>query len=725
MTSRNSFSVSIRENQKRRIWAWAVSILLQIATYPGIMIIYLSRINARFNGNYDDSKYKELLRGAATDAVGFQPLATIPILVLGIILAIQGFSYLYDRKKVDMYHSVPVSMKNRFFVVYCNGIFIYLAPAILCNILAWLIAAAQGAFSLEGLAECGMAFVGNFLYFLVVYHTTILAVMLTGNVIITACAAGVLLSVDWWIMVIGSDLKDRFYEHADTYFFNDGINAKFCVVIDYLGKINELKRTVGIGKMFSSAAVVYAKWIALAMIPFVLAYFCYIKRPAEAAGNAIAFRPVKPFVKIIVSVIVGLVAYILIEEVTYENKPIAVICMIVGTVLCCALMEVIYDFDVRSAFKHLVSSGIAAVIVLVIFCIHQFDLFGYDAYIPDADKVESAAISMGSYSRYFEWPEEDEYTDSIYDATYLEDNMFITDVDAVCELARRSYEAVETEDMKELRDVNVLYRLKSGKTVSRHFTVDVGAPENEELLNRLIGSDEYKEGYYQIYQDDLPFDKYRKLMVISYHNGVTEWGISASCAEDVREAWIKDMEQFDFSLARNNRVCGYIKFGVTSSYTAWDLPVYESFTNTFALLEEQNIYYPLELRAEDIQSLEIVNYHYDEREDYDAMLRSNDPAVLMAIGSGEYDEPYVVTASFDDPEEIEQILAGIYPMELKDKASYWNNRDMTDRNYEITISFNADTDYHHPLGRGYYDFYFLAGEVPEFVVERTASTPVE
>ncbi|MDE5598786.1 MAG: hypothetical protein K2J04_13280, partial [Lachnospiraceae bacterium] len=402
----------------------------------------------------------------------------------------------------------------------------------------------------------------------------------------------------------------------------------------------------------------------------------------------IAFRPVKPVVKIIVSVIVGLIAYSLIEEVTYDNKTIAFLCMIVGTVLCCALMEVIYDFDIRSTFKHLVSSGVAAVIVIVVFCIHQFDMFGYDAYIPDADKVESAAIDLGPHGRYFEWPDEEEATLSIYDAEYLEDHMFITDVDAVCELVRRSYEAVETEDMKDLRDVRVLYRLKSGKTASRHFTVDVSDPANEELLNRLIGSNEYKEGYYQIYQDDLPFDKYRKLTEISYHNGVTEWGISSSYAEDVREAWIKDMEQFDFSLARNNRICGYIKFGITSSYTAWDLPVYESFANTIALLKEQNVYDPLELRAEDIQSLEIVNYHYDEREAYDAMLRTSDAATILALGSGEYDEPYIVTASFDDPEEIEQILAGIYPMELNDKK-YWNKYDMTDRNYEITISFNA------------------------------------
>ncbi|MDE5597525.1 MAG: hypothetical protein K2J04_06795, partial [Lachnospiraceae bacterium] len=133
MTSKNSFLVSIRENQKRRIWAWAVSILIQIATYPGIMIIYLSRINARFNEGYTADAYKEVLRAAAADAVGFKPHAVIPILILGVILAMQGFSYLHDRKKVDMYHSVPVSMKKRFLVVYSNGIFIYLLPAIVCN----------------------------------------------------------------------------------------------------------------------------------------------------------------------------------------------------------------------------------------------------------------------------------------------------------------------------------------------------------------------------------------------------------------------------------------------------------------------------------------------------------------------------------------------------------------------------------------------------------------
>ena len=51
---------------------------------------------------------------ATQDALGFQD-NMFPILAgLAVIIGMQGFSYLYDRKKVDLYHSVPVDkMLNR------------------------------------------------------------------------------------------------------------------------------------------------------------------------------------------------------------------------------------------------------------------------------------------------------------------------------------------------------------------------------------------------------------------------------------------------------------------------------------------------------------------------------------------------------------------------------------------------------------------------------------
>ena len=44
MTSRNSFWASSKENHKRRIWVWIVAFLGQVASYVGVLTVYLSRI---------------------------------------------------------------------------------------------------------------------------------------------------------------------------------------------------------------------------------------------------------------------------------------------------------------------------------------------------------------------------------------------------------------------------------------------------------------------------------------------------------------------------------------------------------------------------------------------------------------------------------------------------------------------------------------------------------
>ncbi len=95
------------------------------------------------------------------DALGFQPMCMLPVAILAILIAVQGFSYLYDRKKVDMYHSVPVSAKRRFAVIYLNGFLMYIIPALFGICIGILMAAAQGSLTIRCLAECGLAFILN------------------------------------------------------------------------------------------------------------------------------------------------------------------------------------------------------------------------------------------------------------------------------------------------------------------------------------------------------------------------------------------------------------------------------------------------------------------------------------------------------------------------------------------------------------------------------------
>ncbi|MCM1264304.1 MAG: hypothetical protein NC313_16460, partial [Butyrivibrio sp.] len=103
MTSKSSFLVNARENHKRRIWVWIVSMLTELALYPGIMTVYLTRIRTRYESGAITTAQglKAALCNAAADALGFKNQAVWAIIFLAAIIGAQGFSYLYSRKKVD------------------------------------------------------------------------------------------------------------------------------------------------------------------------------------------------------------------------------------------------------------------------------------------------------------------------------------------------------------------------------------------------------------------------------------------------------------------------------------------------------------------------------------------------------------------------------------------------------------------------------------------------
>ncbi len=167
MTSRNSFWASCKENHRRRIWVWIVACLMQAVSYVGVLTVYLSRIRMwNAEGSYKKPEnFQAALYLATQDALGFQDNLGIVIVVLAAMIGMQGFSYLYDRKKVDMYHSVPVDKNRRFLTLYANGIMIYLAATLLNLFISVIMAMVQHAVNGGVMAVVGLGFVWNSLCF--------------------------------------------------------------------------------------------------------------------------------------------------------------------------------------------------------------------------------------------------------------------------------------------------------------------------------------------------------------------------------------------------------------------------------------------------------------------------------------------------------------------------------------------------------------------------------
>lgn len=725
MTSKSLFWVRSKENHKRRGWVWIISLLIQLAVYPGIMVLYLTRIRTNnMRGLYSAEIFRDKMFDAAADALGFKSQAPWAVMILAVIIGIQGFSYLYSRKKVDMYYSTPVSAKSRFTVVYINGIIIYIVSYLLSIILAVGFAVINGAMNGRAFAECALAFLLNILFFLVIYNAAILAVMLTGNIIITGGVTVFLLGIGFAAEIFLGDMKENFFRTADSFFTTgDGMfsrtGIKFCVLTDYFNDVYFWKTESSLSVIIKSIVPLYFKWLVFAVVFGILAYLFYRKRPAEAAGKAIAFPVIKPVIKSATAVTAGIAICNLIYSAVFRygtNTELSVgnIFLICGSavlvvLLCCGAMEAVYEFDVRAAIKHITSTCVSVVIVIAIFCIYYFDIFGYDRYIPKPEQVESAAVFFFYEQNYRYIEGQDgavEYSKYISEPEYLEDNMFLTDSDAICALIQRSGEMCgNTDSMADERNISILFRLKSGKQISRRYTIDFADPANEEILNKIVGTKEFREGYYQIFKAEDIIQKYN--WKTSYSNGMIDTEIRVD-TQKLREAWMKDMEQFDFSLARNSRQCGYLSFALSPMDNIWYLPVYNGFENTIACLEDEEFDVTSYVQAEDIASITVIKWDRDS---------TNQDSSVDGPGAVTYDtagQPVRMMKIYDEPQEIAEIIKTIYPEDMRG-GQRWNDNNGFEADYDVMISLKADTEYRYDYER--YGYRFIKGQVPDFVEE--------
>ena len=713
MTSKNSFWVSIKQNQKRRIWVWISAFLIQMITYLGTLTVYISRINQwNKDGAYvTQSAYKQALYEATRDALSFNTFQWAVVAFLATMIGMQGFSYLYDRRKVDLYHSVPVSRKSRFWIVYAGGVGIYLITTLLPLVLGVAMATAMGAADGTAIAATALAFLLNFLFFMVLYHVMILSVMLTGNWFVTILVYLFINVYEIGIYTLLENFKSSFFRTASSFY--GAQNAKLSAVFDYVDNLYQFKYASGELTEITKKVLPYCgKWLVLAAVVLAAGYFLYSKRASEMAGKAIAYRKIQPVIKIAVAVPVASMVGMFVYQASYNSRPLMAVSMVVSGLLCCGILEILFAFELRSAIKHLVSTSVAFIGILAVFFIFDQDLLGYDKYVPRADQVESIALQIDcEYNDFYK--ETDYGLEYVGVYEYQKENMKITDVEPVLALAERSLQEEDWDNMKEGHYVNVLYRMKSGREIGRCFNVDFENPVNEGYLNQIVGSKAFKEGNYETMTQDKIYDK---VSTITYSNGVTKMAVPAGDVQKIRQLWNEDMMKADYTMLREHYPCGTLVLAFNASYITVNLPVYDTFTNILSYLKQEGAYYPIQLNAKDIESITITNYHNEVYEVQEAA--DEEEAKAAEVIDGAYYEDVSVQAEFRDEQEIAEILKNIYPAYSMNTA--WNGYEAFDDNYDINIIFKPDTTYPYQRDSYYFSYMFFSGRVPDFVVRATA-----
>lgn len=491
MTSKISFFKLVRSEMRRMGWLTAVQLVIFGLLIPFRVILVMSQAISKLHLT-DAVNRTEIFYGN----VGFNLTEnTIMILGAGILCALCGFYYIHSAARLDFYHSLSVKREKLFAVKYVSSVLTFVTAYLSSQLLAILLGGFFGALSPGIVLEIAVASLQGILYFLCSYSGALLAMMLTGNMLTAVLAVGVLGLYFPMLRLIELICRRTFLETSLD-------NWSWFSRAELIGQTSPwafcLVQKAGLRGGLSGnwpSMVGFVQVLGIVAVLTTVSLVLYRIRKTEAAGNALSFQKTEGIIKLLltipVSIVAACVAYQLQDSVVWE----AVFILLFGT-LGCVIMEVIYRKDIRRALKHKMHILITVAVASVLFFGVRFDVFGYNTYLPEPDKLVSMSVK-GTWEAFTYEDESGVWDHFSQDTTkrWL-DQTETEKFDDIYRLAVDGVEKQKTRQWKNATMVNIKYHTKGGKETYRRYWV-----EQElylDVMDELQKDAGFRKNYYPI-----------------------------------------------------------------------------------------------------------------------------------------------------------------------------------------------------------------------------------
>lgn len=392
MQSKTSlFSVAVFRNNLTRFWPlWLTYFLIWFFVLPFRLLVRIPT---------SDADYTLFL---VTGGVLSSALNGGTIISFGAagIAAMSVWSFAYNHRSTSMYASLPVSRTAIFITNIVTILGVFLSANVLVFLLALIVELAYGVLMIGYLLQW-LAIASMILIFFVGF--AVLCAMLTGNIIVMPT---VYLVLSFTSVVVMTILNSIFSE------FVFGYVRSYPDIVMYLSPFVAMFEFVGIYHGNTNAEGVYTSahitgWGTLAVYCGVgilllgIAFVLFKKRRMESAGDTVAIPILKPVFKYCLSfgcaLVVCSLLYPVFSEYSWFSGGTSVVLkmcalMILGAFAGWFAGEMLIRKSLRVFKKGWLGFGIVSLAVVVVMFAAEFDIFGYEKSLPDADEVKSISI---------------------------------------------------------------------------------------------------------------------------------------------------------------------------------------------------------------------------------------------------------------------------------------------------------------------------------------------
>lgn len=498
MMSRSSSSKGLaRDGVRRSLWAVVLSTLAFVVSMllPSLMNMQQA-LEDRKGMIVDGARASELaqswkssLADAAIYIGGENALVKLAVILLAVVAGTAMFAYLHDKRKVDFYHSLPISREKLYLVNFVTGAVCVIAPYLVLRVLTLVCAHAMGFGEAVSVGTYLGVILCDILFFLLLYAMSALSTILCGNTIIALLLQLWVYLAPLAIQMMHEGLLSLYCKTYDSMSYSDLFNhLRLSPAATYF-MVNGANYGSGLADNFIRAGkpayMLLAEYAAAALFIIALGVFAFRRRKSERAGTALAFRPLRLPVKAFMCIVMGTafaIGFRLIGGKFWLWPG-----LVFGTVLFHCIIEVIYAFDLRALVKHPVQMLAILAVTALLMVGMQKDVLGYDRWLPDESKVASAGLI--------------DYGDSAAELTEKEN------IAALCRLAEIGREATLNADSNDtgtafLESHSLQFAMQNGTVKTRSYKLPV-SEEVRSLLNKVYGSSEYKLKSSSLYDLDL------------------------------------------------------------------------------------------------------------------------------------------------------------------------------------------------------------------------------
>lgn len=316
-------------------------------------------------------------------SIAMASMTTFLSFVFMIVLSIKEFSYLHNKRKTDMFGSLPISRRALFITKSLSVFLISAVPMTVVMLILMLVSSNASSETVMHVFDQSLN-VGDVLL------RTLLN--LSANIafigFLSVCCGKTSEKVLSYIIINGAypvgmfllQLLPSCFLYGYTMDFNEYISFALCPAM----------AGFAIGKLY---------WLGFTAVFFAFAVLLVRKRKAESAQSHFAYKAPQLIVKLIISFSVGLaMAYLFVALFSDTSLDIFRfwLGMIIGSFLSFFVVQLIFAGGFKRFGKSLIPYVIMVAAFAAVFAVITAGCFGYNSYVPKADEIKSVSFINGT-----------------------------------------------------------------------------------------------------------------------------------------------------------------------------------------------------------------------------------------------------------------------------------------------------------------------------------------